>query len=649
MTRATAWLPPCSVAALAAALLLTPASRAAEVGFVEDFALAKDRTAALKQLIPGTEDYYYYHALHLLNTGQLDKLDAVTRPWVERHGHTPRVTEVQVRHHLLAYDRHPRASLDFLAAHLGLRFDHQKEVVGAAPDLPTALDPRQISRDALKAMSFARWTHLANFEDSALDWLAAENLTWERRRNVLQRLRRPDVPSLPRLIADDLKAEHAQPFGSLPVHAMLTVPQLEELQRLRPELINDGAFVRTWAGKLVPGADADWPRDKAVARAYLTRLQAFADRLPPVHNPLKAHALFHRLALDRTEGVYDRGRFLAYLRLPRFQPYMAPAWNDRADSHRFPAHLNADYSASTRLPAVNADQELVRDYLKHFLKDAADTAEFDPYVEATWLTHLFAEVRVESGQGDPEAWASKLPPDAFAKLRDRVDIDFAPTNRADFAADEPVRLELFVKNVPALLVKVFEVSTANYYRATLREVDTDVNLDGLVPDAERTHAYADPPLRRVSRTFEFPQLARPGVYVVDFIGGGRSSRALVRKGRLRPLVTAGTAGLNVTVVDERNTPVPDAVVWLGASTTGATGAAGRWCRSRPSRAAGRSSSAGASSAAWTRSTTSRSTTARPPPSTPTASRSWPAAPRPWSCGRRCCSTTGRSRSSASRT
>jgi hypothetical protein len=31
---------------------------AGEIGFVEDFALARDRAAALRQLIPGTEDYY---------------------------------------------------------------------------------------------------------------------------------------------------------------------------------------------------------------------------------------------------------------------------------------------------------------------------------------------------------------------------------------------------------------------------------------------------------------------------------------------------------------------------------------------------------------------------------------------------------------
>lgn len=132
MTRAKAWLPLCLPATLAAGLLLTPTCRAADVGYVEDFALAQDRAAALGQLIPGTEDYYYYHCLHRLNTGQLDRLDAFTKPWVERHGHTARVTEVQVRRHLLAYEKNPKASIDFLVGHLGLHFDHQKESAGPA-------------------------------------------------------------------------------------------------------------------------------------------------------------------------------------------------------------------------------------------------------------------------------------------------------------------------------------------------------------------------------------------------------------------------------------------------------------------------------------------------------------------------------------
>ena len=38
---------------------------AQEIDFVEDFVFAKDRRVPLKKLIPGTEDYFYFHCLHL--------------------------------------------------------------------------------------------------------------------------------------------------------------------------------------------------------------------------------------------------------------------------------------------------------------------------------------------------------------------------------------------------------------------------------------------------------------------------------------------------------------------------------------------------------------------------------------------------------
>ena len=37
------------------------AAVAGEIDYVEDFALAPDRTVPLQQLIPGTEEYYFYH------------------------------------------------------------------------------------------------------------------------------------------------------------------------------------------------------------------------------------------------------------------------------------------------------------------------------------------------------------------------------------------------------------------------------------------------------------------------------------------------------------------------------------------------------------------------------------------------------------
>src|SRR5216684_5470286 len=139
------------------ALFMVTMAAAGEVGYVEDFALAKDRALSLRQLIPGTEDYYYYHCLHFLNTEQLEKAEELTKPWLQRLGQTPRLTEIQTRHALLTYSRNHERSLTYLRNHLNLRFDHQKEIGGAAPNLPTVLDSKLISRGTLRALSLAQW------------------------------------------------------------------------------------------------------------------------------------------------------------------------------------------------------------------------------------------------------------------------------------------------------------------------------------------------------------------------------------------------------------------------------------------------------------------------------------------------------------
>ena len=56
-------------------LLTTTCLKAEEIDYLEDFSLAPDRSVALEQLVPGTEDYYFYHCLHLQNTGQFEAVE----------------------------------------------------------------------------------------------------------------------------------------------------------------------------------------------------------------------------------------------------------------------------------------------------------------------------------------------------------------------------------------------------------------------------------------------------------------------------------------------------------------------------------------------------------------------------------------------
>jgi hypothetical protein len=546
------------------ALILGPmTSAASEIGYIEDFALATDRTIPLAQLIPGSEDYYYYHCLHYQNTEQFEEVERLLADWIKRHKHTPRVREIQNRQALLTYPHDPQKSLEHIRQQLNLHFDHQRETVGQTPDLPTALDPAVITRQRLMQQALARFQNLEGFEDSALDWLTGADLNPDRRRHLLSRLRRPDYANLPQMVIDDLNHPNSGGFGSLPIHHLLLLPQLDQCVERQRDLLNQAAFVNAYLVKLQPDADVDWQRESEQHAAYLDRMWAFVQRLGPVHNSLKAHVLYHRLDFDRTRGVYDRDRFMAYLRLPRPMPYVEARFLARDESRRHPADLNADFRALTLLPPVGNDEPLVRSYLQHFFLEDTTYEPLLPYIHDPYLRRQFAETKIVHGLGEAEQWSSLLSPTEFQALKDRVDLDFAFTNPPRFAAEDPVSLDVHVKNVSHLIVKVFEIHTANFYRQQQREVNTDINLDGLVPNWEHTYQYSEPSLRRVRRRFDFPELNRPGVWVVDFIGSGQSSRAVIRKGVLRHLVRTTTAGQAFTIFDEQNRKLRDASVWFG--------------------------------------------------------------------------------------
>ena len=548
--------------------LLACAARSHEVGYVEDFTLSPNRGDTLTQLIPGSEDYYYYSCLNFQQTGAFDKVDEMVKLWIERHGRTQRVEEIVNRNALLSYEKEPKKSLDFLRWRLGLNYDHRKEIIDQKPNQPTRLDGNLISRETMTREALARYGNLQGFEDAALELLAQQQLTGEQRRELLGRLTRPDVANLVRLIIADLHFKYSSDFGSLGIHKQLTLAQLDELLKGMPELLNQTFFVTTYLTKLQPSPDVDRQLNAKERAAWFDRVWAYVSKLNPSHNSLKAHVLFHRLEFDREQGVYDKDRFMEYLKLPRPTAYMRPEYIDNAvriaggdDSH---AYLNQDFSASTLMVVVNTDDELVRDYLLHFFQKEDAFAPYAVYIREDYLKDVFAESKIVNGLGDMEKWYSLLNnPTRYQQLKERVDLDFAPENNHYYAANDAVSLDVDVKNVKTLIVKVFELNTLNYYREKNREVDTSINLDGLVANDEKTYNYDEAPLRRVRRHFDFPTLKKPGVYVVEFIGNGTSSRALIHKGKLRFVERIGSAGHVFSVMDEENKAVKDASVWMG--------------------------------------------------------------------------------------
>ena len=540
------------------------AAEAQNLRFLELFALTTNRAAALAELVPGTDEFFFYHALHAQNQRRPDEVRKILDDWVRaRKGSEPAVArEIRHRQALLDYERDPKATLEYLQRELNLRFDHTRRVSERRPDLPTRLDPTLISGARFLETALKGKADLSSVSDAGLYQIARLPLNPQQRRDLLRRLHRPDVPNLVNLIADDLATADSPPFGQLPIHQKLTLEQLDELLRLRPQLRNEQAFVSQYLSRLAPDPETDLEIDTAKREAYLERLWGYARGLDPVHNSLKANILYHRLTHDLQVGRPNRERFIEYLKLPRDVPYLPQPVRESVARPQYLARLDASFP-ELPMPPVRNEEPVVRHYLLWLLRDAPNFDEFRPWVRDDFLRRIFAETKIVHGIGDPQQWASLISPEEYRAIKERVDLDFAPDNPPVFLPDEPVRLKVFVKNVPTLIVKIYEINTLNYYRDTGRPLNLAINLDGLAPSfPEKKFEFREPKDLRVERTFEFPELKGRGVWVIDFIGEGRSSRAFVQKGRLEVLQDISAAGHVFRVLDEARRPVRDAHAWL---------------------------------------------------------------------------------------
>jgi len=531
------------------------------IGFEETYALAADRAKAVATLIPGTEEWFFFHCRERLDARDFATVRSVLANWIQQHGRTQRVLETENRLALLSFSDDPRATFAFLRERTGVRHEHQRVVPGERSDLPTRLDSSLLSPTNLTQRAFANAPGTVDgFTDRALWSLASTNLTPEQLHSLLARLRRPDVDNLPALVVRDLQRPNGGRFGELSIHRLLRRDQLDECARLRPALLQERAFVDTYLTRLQPSADSDWQVDPAARAAHLTRLHEFAQRLPSSHNSLKANVLFHWLEHDLTQGAPDRDRFLAYLRLPHRSGRVSEAHQRRFQKDF--VVLATDYP--TGFPPIGDDVTLLRACLEHFFARDDSWEVFAEFLDADWLKQVFAETKLLIGEGDPQRWYAMLAnPTYVDRLEQRVEIGFPPTLRTHFTANEPVQLQVDTKNVPTLLVKVFAIDSYRYHQEKQTEVDATIELDGVVANFEQTFSYDEPKLRRVRRTFDLPMLTQPGTYVIEFVGNGLSSRAVVHKGGLRHAQRVMAAGHEFRVYDEAGALRKDAAVWFG--------------------------------------------------------------------------------------
>ncbi|MFC7339508.1 hypothetical protein ACFQY0_20115 [Haloferula chungangensis] len=542
---------------------------AADLDFKERFADPVSRDRALESLIPGTRDWFFYHALDQQLSGRTVDFAKTMADWKAANDSSIRPVVLDgyetlvTRELLLRYESDPQKNLAALIERFDLKFDASRPDAREVEKLPSVLDPQLITHGAFSHAAALKYPHApwrARQPHQLLrDLDDVENFSDEQVRYVLTETSRSDYPGVTALVSRGLALKNPINFGDTPFHEQLTLAQLEELVVSHPKLKSDFKFVPLYLAKLRSHSEAEFLRDPALHAAYLDKCRVFALSLPPSQVSLRAHILYHHLRLQRELGNYPLNDFIAYISIPRDHH---PILRDRARENLKYPMLSVNYSDATGCAPIGSDEELVEDYLLHFLGKSDTSETFGPYLEVQALEKLHARARLLAG-GDPNRWGRKLDPGDFAKLLEETRVDFAPGQPDRYDSDSNVSLDLELKNTPKLLIRIYQLDLPSILERQGREPGPDFDLDGLVPHHSRSITFTQAPLVVHRESIDLPELSGPGAWIVEFVADGEACRALLRKGSLTPYVQRDADGQSIRVFDENNRPVTKVSFALG--------------------------------------------------------------------------------------
>ncbi|KAK2944335.1 putative Actin-binding protein [Blattamonas nauphoetae] len=502
-------------------------------GDLESFVLAPtitDRLQQLNKFTPNSQEYFYFAILHeqlispaIATATELNLLDKLQK--IE--GWKPLYVLLDLRSRLRSFDSSSSDNQSAIIKYLRddllrLSFDHQRNLIGAQrwlqsnEQLPSSANQSEL---VIKSNQNYPLTMTSEALFKSLDGDYPINDL----QKLLFSLKSANHPSLVSLCETVLKHH---PTNKIPTQ-LLSLEQLEQLMQKFPKVIERDNFVSTYVVMLINNHDPVQPSDA---------LWDVSLQLPYDHPSVKALRR-HCLEVDMKQNVYHKTRFLHHLQ-------------------RQPNHFHSEYVSSDNLSSA---------YLIHFLTTAPDESEFAFRFPQTYLRKMFVTAKAQAGKLH-EITVTESDEVILKRLREEKELTFEETNKSLFLSTDPVELQIVLQNVPKVQVKVFEINTHFFYSKHQTEITLNVDLDGLLPSFEKELDFSSfVPLHKHTSTLKLPELDNQnGVFVVDLFGGGKISRALIRKGHLQLLSRNTVNGQAVQIITADNQIVPRefAAVWI---------------------------------------------------------------------------------------
>ena len=286
----------------------------------------------------------------------------------------------------------------------------------------------------------------------------------------------------------------------------------------------------------------------------LKEIKALLNKYNYKDDKMTRNVLINILDLNAKMNIFELDTFIEYIQVPLYENSSIYNISKGLREKIMSNNQQDDFSfIQAAQPSYDKDKEIVEKYLKHFfLKEKISFNKFNKYFNEKYIKQFYSEMQFYLGSEQPTK-DNILSTYKIKDLMKETKLTICEFNKEQFNVNEDIELIIEIKNVQTLYVNIYEINTENYYYSNKKPFDNKISLDGIVPTYEDIFSYNDKPQLLIEKKISLSKLPKKrGLFIVEFIGNGYVSRAVIQRGNLRCIHKNTVNGKVLYILNEDN-------------------------------------------------------------------------------------------------
>ena len=261
------------------------------------------------------------------------------------------------------------------------------------------------------------------------------------------------------------------------------------------------------------------------------------------------YVLLSILDFNMQLNIYEFDTFIEYIKLPLNSD--ESFYNKSSEKTK---KLGVFFDEDIITNIKKKERKLVEKYIKHFyLNEKIPFDKLNKYFNENYIKKFYSKMQIYLGNEIPTK-DKILSSIEINELMNEIILNINDyNNKKTFSITEEVEIFVEIKNISQLYINIYEINTENYYYTNKKEFDNNISLDGITPTFEDKYSFNEKPQLLLEKKISISKIPKKrGLFVVEFIGSGHVSRAVIQRGDLKIIDKNTPNGKVVYILDEEN-------------------------------------------------------------------------------------------------